>query len=135
MAKFKRTRRRGAAMVEFGLGFGIFMMFFIATIEGGRLMWSWASLAHATREGARYAMVHGKASPVSDSAIGAKVEANALGLDDDELNVSTSWSDATKVRGSQVTLDSTYDFRFVVTGLTSDNTIRLRSRSTVTVAN
>ena len=122
-------------MIEFGLSFGIFMIFFIATVEGGRLMWSWASLAHATREGARYAMVHGEASPVADSAIGDKVKDNALGLISDDISVTTTWSDATRVRGSQVSLDATYAFRFVVSNITSGPSLTLRSRTTVSVAN
>ncbi len=127
--------RRGAAMVEFGLAFGLFMVFFIATVEGGRLMWSWSSLSHATREGARYAMVHGEANPIADAAIGTKVKDSAIGLADADINVTTSWSDATKVRGSQVSVDSTYLFSFIVGSVTASPTITLRSRSTVTVAN
>ena len=127
--------RRGAAMVEFGLAFGLFMIFFIATVEGGRLMWSWSSLAHATREGARYAMVHGEANPIADTSIGTKVKDSAIGLADTDINVTTTWSDATKVRGSQVTIDSTYAFNFVVGNVTSSPTLTLRSRATVNVAN
>ncbi len=131
-----RSGRRGNAMVEFALTFGLFMVFFIATVEGGRLMWSWASLAHATREGARYAMVHGESNPLTgdELTIEEQVKFNAIGLDDDDISVTTSWADVDKTRGTQVAVDSTYAFRFIVSGVTGSQTITLRSQSTVPVA-
>ncbi len=133
----RRCGRRGAAMVEFGLTFGLFMVFFIATAEGARLMWSWASLAHATREGARYAMVHGEANPigVGDDSVEDTVKANAMGLEDADITVAEVWSDADKTRGSQVEVDATYTFRFIVGAIANSQTLTLRSRSRVSVAN
>lgn len=124
-------------MVEFGLTFTLFMVFFIATAEGARLMWSWASLAHATREGARYAMVHGEANMFTDTddTIEETVKANAIGLDDADITVAEVWSDTDRTRGSQVEVDATYTFRFFVSGIVNSQALTLRSRSRVSVAN
>jgi Flp pilus assembly protein TadG len=55
----KRRRTRGQALVEFALVAPIFFFIILATIEAGRLMYHYAMLNHATREGARYAIIHG----------------------------------------------------------------------------
>jgi Flp pilus assembly protein TadG len=132
-----RRGRRGAAMIEFGLTFTLFMVFFIATAEGARLMWAWASLAHATREGARYAMVHGEANMLTDSdnSIEDTVKANAIGLEDADITVAAAWADFDRARGTQVEVDSTYTFRFIVGGITNSQALTLRSRSRVSIAN
>ncbi len=133
----KRNRRRGAGMVEFALTFTLLLTFIIATIEGGLMIWSWVTLAHATREGARFALVHGERNPRSDTVIETYVKDRALGLQRSDINVSMVWSDpANKARGSQVEVDSTYTFHFAVTPmLTGGQGVTLRSRSRVTVAN
>ncbi len=132
----KRDRRRGAGMVEFALTFTLLLTFIIATIEGGLMIWSWVTLAHATREGARFALVHGQGNPTSDTVIETYVKDRALGLQRSDINVSMVWSDAAKERGSQVEVDSTYTFHFAVTPLlTGGQGVTLRSRSRVTVAN
>lgn len=50
---------RGQAMVEFALVAPVFFLLLFAVIEGGRFIFYYESLANATREGARYAIVHG----------------------------------------------------------------------------
>lgn len=60
------TRQRGQAMVEFALVAPIFFLLLFAIIEGGRFIFYYELLNNATREGARYAIVHGaKGSPSS----------------------------------------------------------------------
>src|SRR5690242_12105624 len=50
---------RGQAMVEFALVAPIFFLLLFAIIEGGRFIFYYETLNNATREGARYAIVHG----------------------------------------------------------------------------
>ena len=50
---------RGQAMVEFALVAPIFFLLLFAIIEGGRFIFYYEMLNNATREGARYAIVHG----------------------------------------------------------------------------
>lgn len=52
-------RSRGQAMVEFALVAPVFFLLLFAIIEGGRFIFFYELLNNATREGARYAIVHG----------------------------------------------------------------------------
>jgi hypothetical protein len=66
----KRTVR-GSSIVEFTL-VGIPLIFvLISTFEMARGMWIYHSLAHAVKEGTRYAIVHGRscANPPNDCAV------------------------------------------------------------------
>lgn len=52
-------RPAGQAMVEFALIAPIFFLLLFGIIEGGRFILYYETLNNATREGARYAIVHG----------------------------------------------------------------------------
>ncbi len=130
------SRRRGATMVEFSLFFLIFLLLSYGLMEGARMIWTYTTLSHAARQGARYAMVHGAANPVDDSAIEAVVRKNALGLNPSYLTVTPNWLDASKDRGTVVQVQVQYDFRFVTSLFVSrDSPLPLRSRSRMVVAN
>ena len=55
----RRVSARGQALVEFALVAPIFFLLLFAIIEGGRFILFYETLNNATREGARYAIVHG----------------------------------------------------------------------------
>lgn len=52
-------KSRGQAMVEFALVAPLLFLLILGTIEAGRFIFFRELLNHATREGARYAIVHG----------------------------------------------------------------------------
>lgn len=52
-------RGRGQALVEFALVAPLLFVLILGTIEAGRYVFFTEILNHATREGARYAIVHG----------------------------------------------------------------------------
>ncbi len=54
-----KNRRRGQAMVEFALVAPLFFILLFAIIEGGRFVFYYEMLNSATRDGARYAIIHG----------------------------------------------------------------------------
>ena len=54
-----RSRGAGQAMVEFALVAPIFFILMFAIIEGARFAFYYEMLNSATRDGARYAIVHG----------------------------------------------------------------------------
>lgn len=54
-----QSRERGQSLVEFALVVPIFLLLFFAIIEAGRFVFYYEVLNNATREGARYAIVHG----------------------------------------------------------------------------
>ena len=56
----QRNLEKGSSMVEFAL-VGIPLIFILISIfEISRGMWMYETVAHAVREGARYAAVHGQ---------------------------------------------------------------------------
>lgn len=57
-----RDEPRGQALVEFALVIPIFLLLLFGIIEGGRFVFFYEMLSNATREGARYAIVHGSNS-------------------------------------------------------------------------
>ena len=57
-----RHRRRGQALAEFALVAPIFFLMLLAVIEAGRFIFHYEMLGNATRDGARYAIIHGARS-------------------------------------------------------------------------
>jgi len=67
-------------MVEFALVAPVFFLLLFAIIEGGRFIFYYQLLNNATREGARYAIIHGaKGSPCSGPPVGTASCADAAG--------------------------------------------------------
>jgi Flp pilus assembly protein TadG len=117
-------------MVEFGMVFVLFILLVILTVDGGRMVWSWVTLSHGVRQGARVAMVHGENAPVEDSTIEDYVKSQCPGLDPDLIQVELNWADSGKARGSQVSIGASYHF----TASALPWTGYLNTRSNVTVA-
>jgi len=88
------TSRDGNAIIEFTL-VGIPLIFvLLVTFEMARGMWTYATLAHAVREGTRYAVVHGKdcsttpnQCPVTVADVAGVIRDAGVGLDPSELYV------------------------------------------------
>lgn len=55
----RRARSTGQALAEFALVAPMFLLLMLAIMEGGRFIFYYEMLSSATREGARYAIVHG----------------------------------------------------------------------------
>ena len=71
----RNAKPRGQAMVEFALIFPIFILLLVGIFDLGRVIWVNDTLATASREAARFAIVHGGKSscPVGPPAAGAEV--------------------------------------------------------------
>jgi len=144
-----RNGRRGATIVEFALFFMLFLVVAVALMELGRGVWTYTTVAHAARQGARYAQVHGSLYPIAngDSSIEQVVRTNAVGLDPQDVTVTTSWEswdaangvwiqDNVNAQGSIVRVQVSYPFRLVTGPLVlAQDTIQLRSTSRMIVAN
>lgn len=97
-----RTRglrgERGSAQVEFALVSILLMMQLIGIMELGRAVWMYGTLAHAAREGARYAIVRGAESKqyrgtgweAAAADVQTYVRARAVGFSS-AVNVTTTW--------------------------------------------
>ena len=118
-----RRRESGQALMEFALVGIIFVILVFGVIDVGRAVWNYNTLAQATREGTRYAIVHGAASsdpsgpgssyfvpPDSDTKITEAVETFASGLDISQLTVLAEWPDGANNPGSAVKVTSQYTY-------------------------
>jgi hypothetical protein len=72
----RRSKPRGQAMVEFALIFPIFILLLVGLFDLGRVIWVNDTLATASREAARFAIVHGAKSrcPVGPAPVGTPVK-------------------------------------------------------------
>jgi Flp pilus assembly protein TadG len=142
--------RRGATLVEFALFFLLFLVTAVALMEMGRGVWTFTTIAHAARAGARYAMIHGKLNPIPNNGttIEDVVKANAVGLDSADVTVNTKYEhydevngiwqtgSAYNVRSDVVEVKVNYPFRLVTGSLVlTQNTIQLSSTSRMIIAN
>ena len=119
-----RGREKGQAMVEFSmLGIVLFIMVF-GMIDAGRAVWNYNTLSHATREGTRYAIVHGADSsnpsgpdsanftpPSDDVMVRQIIDKYGSGLDPDRLTVTSEWLDGSNERGNSIKVTSSYDYQ------------------------
>lgn len=142
--------RRGATIVEFALFFLLFLTVAVGLMELGRGVWTYTTVAHAARAGARYAVVHGSLNPIGQdgTTIAEVVKANAVGLDPAEITVTTKYEKYDQVagtwltgsayneRGNVVEVKVGYPFRLVTGPLVlAQNTLQLSSTSRMVVGN
>jgi len=118
----------GQALVEFALVAPIFFLLLFGIIEGGRFILYYQTLSNATREGARYAIVHGSNSncpsgpmPPGQNAPGGcydlsgakvvqQVKDTALGLLGSAVIVTPEWGPTGNGRDSDVSVRASYTY-------------------------
>jgi hypothetical protein len=123
-----RRRSRGQALTEFALVAPIFFLVLFAVIEAGRFMFYYETLNNATREGARYAIVHGANSfdctgPPAPSATGPcdpagedvkqRVRDAAFGVLGSGVAVTPIWDDDND-RGKTVTVTAVFTYTSLI---------------------
>jgi Flp pilus assembly protein TadG len=100
-----RRSNRAQALVEFALIAPIFFLVLFSIVEAGRFIFYYEMLNNATREGARYAIVHGENSfdptgpphQPSGADVIAKVRQSAVAMAGPALTVTpTWWTDGTQ---------------------------------------
>jgi len=120
---------RGQALVEFSLVAPVFFLLVLGIIEGGRFILLYQTLGNATREGARYAIVHGSNSPCpsgpmppgmtapfacydpSGANVIERVENAAFGMLSTDLTVVPTWGALGNGREAGVNVWASYDYR------------------------
>jgi Flp pilus assembly protein TadG len=119
-------------MVEAALSLVLFLTLLFGIMEFGRLIYSYNTLAHATREGTRYALARGQSSPVpaTSTTIATLVQRQAVGLK--PVTVTTTWTPDNKP-GSLVQVDATYTFNPILP-YTKLAAITLRSTSKMRIS-
>ena len=58
-SEYRRRRERGQALIEFALTIGFLVILMVSMLELTMFMYNYAVLTDATKEGVRYAIVHG----------------------------------------------------------------------------
>ncbi|MGK2850726.1 MAG: TadE/TadG family type IV pilus assembly protein [Candidatus Limnocylindrales bacterium] len=122
----------GQALVEFALVAPIFFLLLFGIIEAGRFILYYQTLNNATREGARYAIVHGSNSfcpsgpmPPGQSApsgcydgsgarVVQQVRDTAFGVLGASVVVTPTWGLTGNGRDSDVTVRATYTYNTMV---------------------
>lgn len=123
-------RSRGQALAEFALVAPIFFMVMFGIIEAGRFMFYYETLNNATREGARYAIVHGvnsfdctgppapgaaSACDPSGADVKQRVRDSAFGVFGTSITVTPEWHDPNNNgRGSTITVTATYTYSSLI---------------------
>jgi Flp pilus assembly protein TadG len=133
--RHRSRRRRGQAMVEFALVAPLFFVLLFGIIEAGRFIFFYETLSHATREGARYAIVNGantlgcpsgpaapgtSACDTSGANVVTKVQQSAYGVPGASVTVQRCWwytacdfathGDGDDARGANVTVTASYTY-------------------------
>ena len=113
--RLRRRRERGQALTEFVLVGLTFFLLVFGMIDVGRAVWNYNTLAEATREGTRYAIVHGADSsnpsgPGDDQDVNDLVRQFGFGLDPAQLTVQADWIDGSNQAGNRVRVTSQYAF-------------------------
>jgi len=131
---------RGQSSVEFALILPVLFMLVLGVFDLGRGVLAYNVLAEATREGARFAVVHGSLSPspvgpAPDSAeIAERVRSYATSLNTDDLTVHSSWPDGGNSRGNRVRVEVQYQFKLVSLMPLGHVEIPLRASSEMVIA-
>ena len=129
-----RRNERGAETIEFALAFILVFFLLYGVIEFGRAVYCYNTLAEATREGARYAIVHGSSSGSAASAsdIQTMVRNWAVGMNSSSVTVNTTWSPGNGPGGT-VTVQSSYALT-PITGMIFSSNMTLSSTSKMVVS-
>lgn len=82
--------RRGASMLEMAFVLPAMLMLIVGAVEMGRGVWTYTTLAHAARQGARFALTQ----DVPDrEAVAERVARAAVGLEIERLEVTLAERD------------------------------------------
>jgi Flp pilus assembly protein TadG len=123
-AASRRARRssRGQTLVEFALVAPMFFLVLFSIVEGARFIFYYEMLNNATRDGARYAIVHGENSfkptgPPNDPSgadVIARVKQSAFGILGSAVTVTPTWTPAKNERGTTVKVHASYTYSTVI---------------------
>ena len=121
-------------MVEHALVFLVFFVTMYAIMEFGRIIYLYNSLAGATREAARYAIVHGSrsGSPATNVDIKNRVLHWGIGFNESDLTVNTTWMPNNNPR-STVRVETTYNIG-LMSGLIYSAPLTIKSRSEMVIS-
>lgn len=118
--------QRGQALVEFAAIATVFFLFFFVVLDGGRAIYSWATVAEAAREGAHQAEL----TDSTDAQIRSAITAHT-GLLGDLGATATITPSVTRVPAQTVSVTVTYTWRTVTPLLSNFGPITFTSTTVV----
>ncbi len=136
----------GQSLVEFALVLPVAVLLIVGIFDSARAVWLTTTLAAATTEGTRYAIVHGAQSssptgpgsssytaPTTDTVVEGVVRQYAVGVA--SMTVSATWPDGDAKRGSRVTVAAAAPFTPVLSQalLGGGLSVTLRGSSTLVI--
>jgi hypothetical protein len=132
-------RERGQALLETTLTVLVLIIFFFGLLEGARAVWQYNILAHAVREGTRYAIIHGSNSsdasgPGDTGDVEVVVRDAASTLDEDALTVIVNYPDGSNDPGDTVEVEARYQFSTMLP-IVPLPSITMSSKSRMTIVN
>jgi Flp pilus assembly protein TadG len=83
MKRYRLRRQEGQELVEYALVLPIMLLFLMAILDLGRVVYVYSALHNSVRDGARYGIIH----PTETINIETLVRTKAVGLDPAELTV------------------------------------------------
>jgi len=127
----RAATQKGAYLVEYSMVILIFLLVLFGIMEFGRIITAYNVLSGATREGTRYAIVHGSRSGAAATATDVQTEVRrwCIGLDSSAVTVTTSWPSGNGV-GAPVSVATSYSITPLV-GFLSSFTIGSRSQMVI----
>ncbi|MDP9236392.1 MAG: pilus assembly protein [Chloroflexota bacterium] len=133
-------RERGQSLVEFALVMPIFLVILLGTFEGVRAVLAYNTLSNASREGARYALVHGAnaTSPVgpgNTTALTTYVRKYTDTLGSSHVTITPTWPDGSNAIGSHAQVSITYAYAPLFGGWLHMGAVNISSTSKVVIAN
>ena len=137
LARFA-ANQDGIAAVEFAVGAVVLFSLSMGIIDSGRAMFALNNIEHASKDGARYAAIHGLQSiaPKDDTLIETFVKDKITGITTTtSMSVNTTWQDPlTNAPGTTVTVAVTYPFTFFFGSIFSTTPFNLTAQSTMTIS-
>jgi Flp pilus assembly protein TadG len=132
--RFRRSRV-GQSLVEFALIAPLFFTLVFGIIEGGRLLWTYHTVSHAAKEGARYTTVRGSGSTLSDApanngSIETYVLTKTTGLGADSLSMNLVLLDGDMNDRSRFRVEASYQHDFILASIFGLSSITLSADST-----
>lgn len=127
----RAAKQRGAYLVEYSLVILVFFFVLFGIMEFGRIVTAYNILSGATREGTRYAIVHGSRSGVAATAsdVQDQVRRWCIGLDASAVTVTTAWPSGNSP-GAPVSVTTSYGITPLV-GFISPFTVGSRSQMVI----
>jgi Flp pilus assembly protein TadG len=132
-------RRSGATVIEMAIVGPVALIFILGIMDIGLAIFAYNNITEATREGGRYAQIHGAkyganattppaSGPTANDAYVEQVVRSFASVDSTKLTVTSSWPNADNKPNSPVVVQASYSYSPVL--LLGISTFSMQTRTT-----